>query len=711
LGTLLVFAVAAVVSVFFLLQAAGTAYVPGALILLGLGAATGATGLLFVNEPITAIARRHRHLAAVAGLVLMLAGAWLVADAFRTESGEQAAVGVIGLMVGSLPVSYWFGSSHLVLPGVVALAGLPLIVVGCIGLGQFTAGDVELAAWLGSNRLAAASILFAGVALLKLGTSQWLDHPLWDDPFDVSGWRDSRVRTALWWGVWASVLGLVAMPVAAQMEHLVLFLSGLGVALTGLSVFALGGQRHRTSAGWWWLAGSVGGGMVIFGAWRAWSVLGEWGLMVLVAIAVVVATGAWFVFRGEGMFVLVLVGFVFAWVLHDRTVPPPEERGSGGVILAMGDSYISGQGDYTFHDGTNTRDLTEGVPCRHSPHAYPFQVGAELAMDVVSLACSGAEIDDVLYRAQYPEATGVGSRPQIEQLRSLDPEVKDRVEVVLVSAGGNDVGFGTIIPACLLPADCSEKAAFWLERARLVEGDLADLYRTLAAELPQAQVVAVPYPQLLDEEDCGLAVGDAERPFVVTFEKVLNSAIVGAAEQVRGEGARLIAFPYSFDALRLSGRLLCDQGRQGVNFIHLLPYEGSAAERLLPTHWKDGSLHPRREGHTEIAATLHPWLATGLASGFPVRELDYANLDLTPAELALTRPDEDTTVAEIEMAGDVDEGLRLEREAIVDQLWVTATSSSVAVSFLLVGGLLLAVASVQLSPRWRAIAAPDPPRR
>ncbi|MEJ1731319.1 hypothetical protein SMA90_33855, partial [Escherichia coli] len=65
----------------------------------------------------------------------------------------------------------------------------------------------------------------------------------------------------------------------------------------------------------------------------------------------------------------------------------------------------------------------------------------------VLIACSGAVIDDLyLPHGEHRTADGEVWPSQLEQLDQLEGPI----DAVLLSIGGNDVGFADIIKACIL---------------------------------------------------------------------------------------------------------------------------------------------------------------------------------------------------------------------------------------------------------------------
>ncbi|MDH3684000.1 MAG: hypothetical protein OEV40_29100, partial [Acidimicrobiia bacterium] len=276
---------------------------------------------------------------------------------------------------------------------------------------------------------------------------------------------------------------------------------------------------------------------------------------------------------------------------------------------------------------------------------------------------------------------------------ALPDEVKNNIDVVLVSVGGNDAFFSTIVAACLLPSDCTARGAFFFQQIDQLLPRLVDGYITVARRFPAAEVVVVPYPQLLDpERSCDLAISADERRFVHQFQVRLHGALIAAADAA---GPRVTAFPGSFGALNQEGnqRMLCDFGEEGVNFIHLLPHEGTAFQRLNPNNWKDGSLHPRAEGHEAIADLLVPWLQLHLS-----REPVVVEESPEPA------PEVQPLVLPVDPERDA--ALERERAWVVEQLFVTARRTTPPLAGLFVGGMLVALGVVQLFPRFGLRVSP-----
>jgi lysophospholipase L1-like esterase len=108
-------------------------------------------------------------------------------------------------------------------------------------------------------------------------------------------------------------------------------------------------------------------------------------------------------------------------------------------VVILGDSYSSGEGSGGYYADTNTMSN----PCHRSPNTY----GRDLWEDRTILACSGAIVED-FYSNQYG-----GVPPQLDQFEALNTPP----DLVLMSIGGNDAGFKSVILNCLSVGNCHEK--------------------------------------------------------------------------------------------------------------------------------------------------------------------------------------------------------------------------------------------------------------
>jgi lysophospholipase L1-like esterase len=186
----------------------------------------------------------------------------------------------------------------------------------------------------------------------------------------------------------------------------------------------------------------------------------------------------------------------------------------------------------------------------------------------------------------------------VPQLRYFEPAAYEQYDVVLVSIGGNDAGFSTIVKSCLLPQDCSDQQDQWAALVRAQRPRLVGLYTHLR-ELtgPHTKIVAMPYPPLATEEDCDLGLSANEHRFLAEHITLLETEIGAAADEAGIE---------FFDGTRAAydGHDLCKGGDAGANHLLLEPTEGPAAKRYQPAFWIHGSMHPNETGHRVLADAL-----------------------------------------------------------------------------------------------------------
>jgi Domain of unknown function DUF11 len=134
-------------------------------------------------------------------------------------------------------------------------------------------------------------------------------------------------------------------------------------------------------------------------------------------------------------------------------------------IVVMGDSYASGEGNpHSFIDyGSGVVDAWptwDDVRCHRSMWASSARAARVLEVEdphssvtYLSKACSGAQISaGILGTYGGIEPSGAPLPPQIDQVRAVVGNA--RIDDLLISIGGNDAGFATIIADCMLPGDC-----------------------------------------------------------------------------------------------------------------------------------------------------------------------------------------------------------------------------------------------------------------
>ncbi len=632
-----------------------------------ISAGIGGFGLLLVNEPVQMLVDRDRARrqgrAILAGIGLLILGLAGVALAVWAASSLGAIVAAVVVLVALLIINAWLvGDDRTAIeflgPGLALLVMATLVIWTGDGLDRWSLLGIGL--WL------------LGLVFVKVGLPPWIDADL-----------EGRRVPALVAAVVETVLGVLFLLWASTGSTQLLLLIGIGLVVVGLSAAGIALARFDPGRVPSYLILALGLVALAVGAVLTWQIL-RLPELVLLGGVFVAAIGAWFVFRGEALVAVLLLGFVFAWVLVDRTTdeatdPNPD---SELTIVAFGDSYISGEGATRYFPDTNVPGIGNNA-CRRAPTAYPWVVADRLDASLIFLACSGArtfDMDNTPEPRPLPDPLGPipGGEDQVQRLLASFDDRIDGTDAVLVSIGGNDVYFGNIVQACLLPQTCAveDRIEPWFDNAREVEDRLVEIYEllrtTFGADTP---IVAVPYPQVVAPVDgCRIVIDAEEIAFVTEFTETLNGSIERAADR-----AGINVYPGSENAF--VGRGLCDDD-PATNALHLSPTEGGFLDQLSPANWVHGSMHPRADGHELIADGMVSDPDDGDPQGFLV--------DLLASGTPNPEPAGGPAVGSI---GDPPE--IADRDWVTERLYETIRSLVLPLGLLLIGGLLAAYGALR----------------
>lgn len=189
---------------------------------------------------------------------------------------------------------------------------------------------------------------------------------------------------------------------------------------------------------------------------------------------------------------------------------------SKAEYVALGDSYSSGEGLPDFLPPSDTDN------CDRSPYAYSVLL-AEMESSLrlkAFRACSGAETGDV----------SDGMNGESGQLDSLN----SNTNVVTITIGGNDIGFGDFAARCVEPlGSCDSSSQEYIDSMDAIANDLPDLlddmYDAIREHAPNAQVYVVGYPQVAPPTgtECS-GFTDSEKVAARDLDLTLNDAIEDA---------------------------------------------------------------------------------------------------------------------------------------------------------------------------------------
>ena len=198
----------------------------------------------------------------------------------------------------------------------------------------------------------------------------------------------------------------------------------------------------------------------------------------------------------------------------------PAQAADKTKYIALGDSYAAGQGAGLYKNDT----------CYRSANSYSELAAETKAIKLITnAACSGKTTQEVV-------AT---------QLRQLNKTT----ELVTITAGGNNLGFGDIVTNCgtaifdsAFAAACAAASA--TAKAKLVSGQLAgevaSMIQSVQAAAPNAKIVVTGYPYLFDPIPAGLA--DPMSQFIYQATDLadgLNGSIALAAAAIDPTAVRV----------------------------------------------------------------------------------------------------------------------------------------------------------------------------
>lgn len=547
--------------------------IPGLLIMVA--------GLMLAGSRLRGLPRAWRVAGIIVGLALAGSGVWVVANAFDHGSSVDAGIGVAIAAGGLLLVSS------------------TLVVFGeaqpewCVGIGATLAAlGVGAAAVLNVPWGVPIGVTLGGLMLLRVGI----------EPFCAS-----PNRTAVWCtsvGLAAASVGLILILIGAHRESLVLAGVGLFLLVLGWIPASVAWliRDVRPLGPFWAIVVALIVGLVGYYFWPKESP--TW--LAPAATIILLVFGVSFSVKGEGYVAVAAIALALMWVLVDTTDPAPLDPFpvASDRILALGDSYSSGEGSTFFFEGTNVRGANENG-CRRSSTAYPYLVASDLKMGLSFFACSGAIAAQVHRpdQGQMPRSpsTVAGALPQLENITDTS-----NLKAVLISIGGNDAEFGKIGLACVLPGSCDAFRQHWLVRVAHVGAEITAAFEAIRETVEDSvPIVAIPYPLLLTETGCGWsALTPSEHDFLSEFITVLDDRVRKSAEE-----AGIHFFQpglFSFEGARI-----CDgEGPDDadMNFFNLHPTEGGFLDRINPANWFHGTFHPNRAGHEDIARDLEEYL-------------------------------------------------------------------------------------------------------
>lgn len=223
-------------------------------------------------------------------------------------------------------------------------------------------------------------------------------------------------------------------------------------------------------------------------------------------------------------------------------------------VVAIGDSYISGEGAGDYYGETDTNYGDHGWnACRRSRNSWPLKVrlpgtsqslGARLAahdpsLDFQSVACSGATAAKMRSttapgRWQNPpgnyESFVSQAEGQFGEISQIESGVlSGDTTLVLLSAGGNDADFPGVMQDCAQPECASPQKEQELQQdIDSAQTSIRNTINAIEAEAPNATIVLAGYPRLFSEDTLP-PNGDGCGPFTIysASETLMLNSLAG----------------------------------------------------------------------------------------------------------------------------------------------------------------------------------------
>ncbi|MDY7103792.1 MAG: GDSL-type esterase/lipase family protein [Actinomycetota bacterium] len=582
-------------------------------------------------------------------------GRW-IADVVRWLWTRRSVISVAVLLVALMLVTTFAGTQ----PIVVAASLVAVLAAGCgySWLRDDDRRDRSNSAWRGRVLLAAAGTI-AGAAVVGLAST--------NDAFDRFGYAGLAVAIVGLSGLISELRHEVSRPAAPVLLVAAVLASGFAFAISfwggvwwtaGLAVASIvltgaalevglgsvidgrkpGQIQESLKLRWsvWWLAAA--GGALLAGAgaamWLLWHL--SW-LLVAYVLLVSLVVGLLVLADNDGIAIAVIIGIALMWaaVPRDTQDASPVPSDAEPYVLAIGDSYLSGEGAPRFITGTNsTRADGQGTnQCRQARTAWPFLLAdrvddPEIVPEgLVTMACSGSVSENLLGRERTKG--GDDRRHGPDQLGLFDALGLDHdPALVLVQIGGNDAGFSKVGIHCVAPGSCAEVGDQFLlgipnpeldedegplweppEPLEHIADDLRRAYKKITRRFPEARRVAVAYPlPLAHRDECDAVLLDTrERAFVNAFAMELNNVIEAVAAE---KGFEFLDTTETalLDPVDGDPSALCAGGDEaGLNFVKWHPVDGSVLELINPRLWTHNNLHPNPAGHRALAAGAAEW--------------------------------------------------------------------------------------------------------
>jgi len=338
------------------------------------------------------------------------------------------------------------------------------------------------------------------------------------------------------------------------------------------------------------------------------------------------------------------------------------------TIVSMGDSYSSGEGapddeavgcipdhqcisaaKWNANDQWNGAHPSLPVPsdddtCDRSIKAGPrqavdaFRDIAGVPVDFVSVACSGAQVADLI-SAEWARGNARDHIPlQIDQVAQLFPN-RQRIDVLIIGIGGNDVGFGPKVEQCMAPplnplAKPPFGGCYQLPSVGTGDNDPIKLARDLSARYDRLAAV------IQDRLNVGVVlITEYPNPMFNDDGQVCHDQPPGdplmGIQQDEAEWAANTVIPMLNGTIQAAVRRNADKGWQyvgnvasgfmGHGYCASDPYLNTVNAAIGIEGKKNGAVHPNAKGYQVYQAAILAKLRELIAPPAPTIVINHPN--------------------------------------------------------------------------------------
>ena len=359
-------------------------------------------------------------------------------------------------------------------------------------------------------------------------------------------------------------------------------------------------------------------------------------------------------------------------------------------IVQLGDSYSAGNGARS-ESGDRNYHGVKG--CYRSPTNWGSYFAESLkdtfAVTYINRACSGGVVVNIPFERdmndtslknldgscsspEYPDEEYYKDTSTLSCSRFIKPQIDaidDSVDLVIMTMGGNDLGFATIVEQCFThkrtPAGCREGINNANAGLTNLEFQLIGTFARIRSKLrPEARIAYVSYPQIMLDVEYQLTkdediydVGTEIRALALKGDEHYRAA-VASANAAAGEDF-IVFYDGTKDLFEEHEPDPSAFRRNPERWIY--EFEGSL---LYPKDSMNEWYHPNARGHENWGRVISPFETFGATGGSFGKDADV--------DIAFVV---DTTGS----MGDEIAQVRADLSALVDKLAATTSSYRVAV--------------------------------